>query len=218
MAIVQIIPTRMELSRLNKKLYTARRGHKLLKDKRDDMMRRFLALATEAKALREEVENSLKKSGEQFAYASSEIGEKRAKAALTAFKKDMEVNVKYENVTGVNVPDFEIKKSEKEHTLPYGFYDTSYELDIAVSEMQSVFSDLLKLAHTEKACILLSAEIEKTRRRVNALENVLIPQYSESIRYIKMKLDENERSTRIRLLKVKDKIAAEAINARKDRA
>ncbi len=218
MAVVQINPTRMELSRLNKKLYTARRGHKLLKDKRDDMMRRFLALATEAKALREKVENSLKKSGEQFAYASSVIGEKRAKAALMGFKKDMTVNVKYENITGVTVPEFEVKKSGKERLLPYGFYDTSYELDFAVWEMQSVFSDLLKLAHTEKACILLSAEIEKTRRRVNALENVLIPQYTESIRYIKMKLDENERSTRIRLLKVKDKIALEAINARKDRA
>ena len=218
MAITQINPTRMELSRLKKKLGTARRGHKLLKDKRDELMRRFLALVDEDKKLRSFVEDSLAKSNKMFALASAQIGEKEVKSAFLIPGQKTELDVKFENITGVTVPKFNRKEGDGKNVPTYGFIDTSYELDEAVSELSKVFSDMLELAGKEKACMMLASEIEKTRRRVNALEHVLIPQYEEKIRYIKMKLDENERSTQIRLIKVKDMIVAEAIASRQDRA
>lgn len=218
MAITQINPTRMELSRLKKKLDTARRGHKLLKDKRDELMRRFLILVDENKKLRSLVEKSIIKANKMFALASAQIGEKEAKSAFVIPGQKTELDVKFENITGVSVPVFTKRNRDTETALPYGFIDTSYELDEAVSELSSVFSDMLELAGKEKACMMLASEIEKTRRRVNALEHVLIPQYEEKIRYIKMKLDENERSTQIRLIKVKDMIVAEAIASRQARA
>lgn len=206
MAGTQVNPTRMELTRLKKKLVTARRGHKLLKDKRDELMRRFLELVKENKALRAKVEKNISAANSDFALAEAVIGEAEVKTALLAPKQSVKTEVSYRNVMGVEVPEFDYKTrtAEASDIYSYGFMSTSSELDNAVSSLAEVFPDMLRLAEIEKSCMLMAAEIEKTRRRVNALEYVMIPDYMEKIRYITMKLDENERSTQIRLLKVKD--------------
>ena len=197
MATTQINPTRMELTRLKKKLVTARRGHKLLKDKRDELMRQFLELVKENKALRKKVENGI---------ASSIMGDAEVKTALLVPKQTVTVDVSMKNVMSVEVPKFTYKTrtADENDIFSYGFATTSADLDNAVKGLSEVFTDMLRLAEVEKACSLMASEIEKTRRRVNALEHVMIPDYTEKIRYITMKLDENERSTQIRLLKVKD--------------
>ncbi len=206
MAATQVNPTRMELTRLKKKLVTARRGHKLLKDKRDELMRRFLELVKENKELRKKVERGISESNKAFANASAVIGEAEVKTALLAPKQSVTVEVASENIMSVDVPEFEYKTrtADKNDIFSYGFAATSAELDFAVASLSEVFPDMLRLAEVEKSCALMAAEIEKTRRRVNALEHVMIPEYMENIRYITMKLDENERSTQIRLIKVKD--------------
>lgn len=210
MASAQINPTRMELTRLKKKLMTARRGHKLLKDKRDELMRRFMELVKENKALRAKVEKSISAANRDFALAGAVMGEAEVKTALLAPKQSVKAEVSYKNVMGVEVPEFDYKTrtADASDIYSYGFMTTASELDTAVSSLSDVFPDMLRLAEIEKSCMLMAAEIEKTRRRVNALEYVMIPDYMEKIRYITMKLDENERSTQIRLLKVKDMMIA----------
>lgn len=206
MAATQINPTRMELTRLKKRLVTARRGHKLLKDKRDELMRRFLELVKENKILRNRVEEGIAEANMNFALASAVTDDTAIKTALLAPKQSVTIEVEEKNVMSVVVPEFNYKTrtADKNDIYSYGFLTTSAELDFAVHSLSEIFPDMLKLAGVEKACLLMAAEIEKTRRRVNALEYVLIPDYTEKIRYITMKLDENERSTQIRLLKVKD--------------
>ncbi len=206
MTSTQVNPTRMELSRFKKKLMTARRGHKLLKDKRDELMRQFLELVRENQALRKKVEDGIAKANLDFALAAAVMNAASVKTALLAPKQTVTATVSNRNIMSVDVPAFQYqtRTADTSDMFSYGFVDTSSDLDRAVSSLSEVFPDMLKLAETEKACTLLAAEIEKTRRRVNALEHVLIPEYTEKIRYISMKLDENERSTQIRLLKVKD--------------
>lgn len=206
MATTQINPTRMELTRLKKKLLTARKGHKLLKDKRDELMRQFLELIKENKNLRRHVEQSISEANRKFALAAAVMGEKEVKTALLAPKQSVSVVALSKNVMSVEVPVFKYKTrtADENDIFSYGFANTSADLDDAVFALSEVFPDMLKLAEVEKSCRLMAAEIEKTRRRVNALEHVIIPDYTEKIRYITMKLDENERSTQIRLLKVKD--------------
>lgn len=212
MAIMQVNPTRMELSRLKKKLSTARRGHKLLKDKRDELMRQFLGLVQETRKLRAEAEEAMVRANENFALAAAVMGQGAVETALMCPKMTVEVEVSRRNIMSVEVPEFRaVKRSEDvSDCFSYGFLETTSELDEAVASLADVFPKLLQLAQTEKACRLLAAEIEKTRRRVNALEHVLIPQYEETIKYISMKLDENERSTQIRLLKVKEMVLDDA--------
>lgn len=206
MATTQVNPTRMELTRLKKKLVTARRGHKLLKDKRDELMRIFLDLVKENKLLRQKVEKGISDSNKAFALAAAMVGEAEVKTALLAPKQSVTVAASKENVMSVEIPRFEYKTrtADKSDIYSYGFAATSSDLDSAVKSLSEVFPDMLRLAEVEKSCALMAAEIEKTRRRVNALEHVMIPEYMEKIKYITMKLDENERSTQIRLLKVKD--------------
>ncbi len=214
MAVKQVNPTRMELSRLKKKLATARRGHKLLKDKRDELMRRFLDMIRENEALRIEVERGINAANKNFILASAVMSPQATTLALSAPRQEISAEVEYKNVMSVDIPVFSCKTrtADESDIYPYGLGATSADLDYAVTSLSEILPKLLRLAEIEKGCRLLSAEIEKTRRRVNALEHVMIPDLQDSIRFITMKLDENERSTQVRLMKVKDMMLAKAHN------
>ncbi len=212
MAVMNVNPTRMELTNLKRKLATARKGHKLLKDKRDELMRRFLELIRETKSLREEVEEKIREANSHMSVARSVMTDEEIEVALMMPSQRMGASVEEKNIMSVNVPVFkpELKSAEDGEIFSYGYAFTGGDLDAAVASLASVMPDMLRLAETEKTCRLLASEIEKTRRRVNALEHVLIPQYEETIKYITMKLDENERSSTTRLMKVKDMMLKEA--------
>lgn len=199
-------PTRMELTRLKRKLTTALRGHKLLKDKRDELMRQFLDLVRENKALRERVEDGLAQCNQNFVLARAGMSDEELNTAMMAPKQEVLLEAGSRNVMSVDVPVFRYKTrtSDPADIYAYGFAFTSADLDDAVQSLADLLPDLLRLAEVEKSCQLMAAEIEKTRRRVNALEHVMIPETQQQIRYITMKLDENERSTQTRLMKVKD--------------
>ena len=217
MAILNVNTTRMELTNLKRKLNTARRGHKLLKDKRDELMRQFLDMVKENLKLREEVENGIKNANSYMAVAGSVMQNEVLQTALLMPKQEVSLDVSEKNVMSVGIPIFEtkFKTADPQDIYSYGYAFTSGELDGAVKALADVFPKMIKLAETEKTCQLLADEIEKTRRRVNALEHVMIPRYEETIRYISMKLDENERSTTTRLMKIKDSMIAENISAEK---
>ncbi len=212
-------PTRMELTRLKGKLRTAQRGHKLLKDKRDELMKQFLETVREVRSLRAEVEDELMKVHGSFTVASALMSSQALEQALLYPKQSVELTMTFQNVMSVNVPiyDFQTKTKSDADIFPYGFAATSGELDAAVDALGRVFRKMLKLAQIEKAAQLMAEEIEKTRRRVNALEYVKIPQMQESIKYITMKLEENERANTIRLMKVKDMVLKDAIEERRAR-
>lgn len=212
MAGTQVNPTRMELTRLKKKLVTAVRGHKLLKDKRDELMRQFLDKVRENKALREEVETALVSANQNFMLARAGMPDEMLNAALLAPKQELTISAGTQNVMSVEIPDFDFKTRtpDQNDMYSYGFAFTTGDLDDAILSLSEVFPKMLKLAEVEKSCQLMAAEIEKTRRRVNALEHVMIPELQTNIKYITMKLDENERSTQIRLMKVKDMMLKEA--------
>ena len=212
MASTQVNPTRMELTRQKKKLATATRGHKLLKDKRDELMRQFLELVRENKALREKVEEGLEAVNKNFVLARASSSDQALNTALLAPKQEVYLNADTRNVMSVEIPVFttSTRSADEGDIYSYGFAFTSGDLDDAVKSLQELLPDMLRLAEVEKSCQLMAAEIEKTRRRVNALEYVMIPDAQEKIRYITMKLDENERSTQIRLMKVKDMMLEEA--------
>ncbi len=203
MANIQINPTRMELSRLKKKRIMALRGHKLLKDKRDELMKEFISLVEENKMLREKVETKLKKSNQKFFLAKSEMTEEVLAVSLLAPKQSISIDVTKRNIMGIEVPKFNYatRTPNPNDIYSYGLAFTSSGLDDAVKSLYEVFEDMLKLAEIEKSCQILASEIEKTRRRVNALEHVVIPQTEAGIKYISMKLDENERSAQVRLMK-----------------
>ncbi len=212
MATTQVNPTRMEVTRLKKKLQTAVRGHKLLKDKRDELMRQFLDLVRINMELRLKVEQGIKDANKNFVIAKAGMSEQILHTALMAPKQEVYLECDKKNVMSVEIPVFEYKTrtANANDIYSYGFAFTSNDLDDAVKSLDDILPDMLKLSETEKACQLMAAEIEKTRRRVNALEHVVIPQTQQNIKYIKMKLDENERSTQIRLMKVKDMMLEEA--------
>ena len=203
MANQNVNPTRMELTARKKKLVTAIRGHHLLKDKRDELMRQFLDLCRENMALRKKVEEGLSEANRKFVLAKSGMDDQTLAEALMAPKQEVYLKKSTRNVMSV-VFECETRTPDENDMYSYGFAFTSSDLDGAVKALSEVFKDMLRLAEVEKACRLMSAEIEKTRRRVNALEHVIIPDTQEAIRYITMKLDENERSTQVRLMKVKD--------------
>lgn len=211
MAATQVNPTRMELTRLKKKLKTAVRGHKLLKDKRDELMRQYLDLVRENMALRLKVEEGIKNANRNFVIAKAGMSEQTLHTALMAPKQEVYLECGRKNVMSVDIPVFQYKTrtADANDIYSYGFAFTSNDLDDAVKSLADILPEMLKLSETEKACQLMAAEIEKTRRRVNALEHVVIPQTEQNIRYITMKLDENERSIQIRLMKVKDMMLEE---------
>lgn len=202
----QVNPTRMELAKQKKKLATAIKGHKLLKDKRDELMRQFLDLIRENRVLRAKVEEGIAKANKDFVLARAGMEDEEVNAAFIAPRQSVTLDASIKNVMSVEVPVFEYrtKTADENDIYSYGYAFTSADLDGAVASLSEVFQDMLKLAEVEKSCQLMASEIEKTRRRVNALEHVMIPQTQEAIKYIMMKLDENERSTQIRLMKVKD--------------
>lgn len=214
MAVLNVNPTRMELTNLKRKLQTARKGHKLLKDKRDELMRQFLELVVENKQLRLKVEEGIRKANMHMSLACSTMSEESVAVALMLPSQSVTVDVGIRNIMSVNVPEFRpvFRTSQADSIYPYGFAFTSGDLDDAVKALSDIMPDMLRLAEVEKTCQLLSAEIEKNRRRVNALEHVMIPDYTDTIKYITMKLDENERSTTARLMKIKDMMLENAHN------
>ena len=212
-----INPTRMELTRLKGRLKTAQRGHKLLKDKRDELMKQFMDVVRENRALRKRVEESLMKAHGSFTVAAALMSPEMLEQSLLYPKQSVELEMTFQNVMSVDVPKYQFRTTSQDpaEVYPYGFAQTSGELDDAVDAMSRVFQDMLHLAEIEKTAQLLAEEIEKTRRRVNALEYVKIPQMQENIKYITMKLDENERANTIRLMKVKDMILKEALEEKR---
>lgn len=212
MAVMNVNPTRMQLSKLKKQLTTAVRGHKMLKDKRDELMRQFLDLVRETGELRAKVEKELVQCNAHFVNAGAVMSKEALDAALMSPKQRIDVEVSSRNVMSVDIPTFstDTRTPNEGDIFPYGFAYTSFELDDAVISLNEVLPDLIKLAEYEKSCELMSAEIEKTRRRVNSLEHVMIPRYQETIKYISMKLEENDRSSRTRLMKVKDMLLDKA--------
>ena len=212
MARLNVNPTRMVMAQLKGRLETARRGHKLLKDKQDELMRQFILLAKENRRMREQVEDALKKSFQSFSMASAVMSPEMLDNALLSTKQRIEVKVKTKNVMSVRIPDFEFQRKgllegDEASQYPYGYVQTSAELDVALEELNGVMDLLLELTRIEKSTQLMADEIESTRRRVNALEYRTIPDLEETIRYIRMRLEEEDRSTITRLLKIKEMIA-----------
>jgi V/A-type H+-transporting ATPase subunit D len=207
MAILKVNPTRMELSKLKKRHKTAVRGHKLLKDKRDEMVRQFMLLIRKNRTMRIKVEKALSSALADFVLARVAMSREAMDEALLFPLREVALQVSKTNIMSVNVPkiDYQEKKRTQEF-FPYGMLSTSAELDSASAELAHVLPTMVELAELEKTCNMLADEIEKTRRRVNALEYVMIPQLEETIKYIKMKLDENERGSLTRLMKTKDMI------------
>ncbi len=212
MASATINPTRMELTRLKGRLKTAVRGHKLLKDKRDELMKQFLEIVRKNRELRAKVEKGLERANAAFTVASALMSPEMLEQSLMYPKQSVELDMKFRNVMSVNVPvyAFHTRNEDPTEIYPYGFAQTSGELDAALEALSQVFQDMLELAEVEKTMQLLAEDIEKTRRRVNALEYVMIPDFQQKIRYISMKLDENERGNITRLMKVKEMVLQEA--------
>ena len=215
MPVLNVNPTRMELTRLKTRLRTASRGHKLLKDKRDELMKQFMDVVRENRALRRKVEEGLERANTAFAAAGAVMSPEMLEQAILYPTATVSLEMEFKNIMSVDVPVYQFHTNQGgSGAAPYGFAATSGELDDAVEALREVFQDMLHLAEVEKTSQLLAQEIEKTRRRVNALEYVKIPQMQETIKYITMKLDENERASAIRLMKVKDMILKEAIEER----
>ena len=212
MDIMNVNPTRMQMTKLKRQLQTAKRGHKMLKDKRDELMRRFIELVQENKKLREKVEAELELCNAHFVNASAVMNKKALDSAMMSSMQQTGLDITTKNIMSVDVPVFSTVTGspDKGDIYPYGFAFTSFELDDAVQSLEELLPDMIKLAEMEKSCELMSAEIERTRRRVNSLEHVMIPRYEATIKYIAMKLEENDRSSRTRLMKVKDMLLEKA--------
>jgi len=197
----------MELTRLKGRLKTAQRGHKLLKDKQDELMKKFIDYLKRNMELRLDVEKELTVAFKNFLIARAVMSSEVLEEAIMYPTQKINLEMSTKNIMSVNSPVFNLVKEENKEAssiYPYGFAATSGELDGAIFSLQEVFDKLIELAQVEKTCQLMADEIEKTRRRVNALEYVMIPQLIETVKYITMKLDENERGSRVRLMKVKD--------------
>lgn len=213
MAKLDVKPTRMELLNLKKRQKSAKRGHKLLKDKQDGLMKQFMEIIREAKALRREVEEKLGAAFKNFMFASSMMMPEMLESALLYPSAKVELEVSTKNVMSVYIPYFKIQ--QEGDILNYGYLQTSAELDISLAALQDVFPLLIKLAEIEKQAERLAAELETTRRRVNALEYKLIPDLQETLKFITMKLAENERSTIVSVMRIKAMIEAQEAAARK---
>ena len=200
--LANVNATRMELLRLKKRLNLAWRGHKLLKDKRDELMRQLLEVIDEVKELRLSIEKEFQSIVERFVLARASMGPYQVEQELLLPVKKISVSISKRNIIGVHVPVY--AKEVSGDIIPYGYMNTSGEMDIALNDFDKSIENLLDLAEKEKAVQLMAMEIEETRRRVNVLEYKLIPSIIETIRFITMKLDEAERSNTVRLMKVRD--------------
>lgn len=206
MAKMNVNPTRMELRQLKTRLKTATRGHKLLKDKSDEMIRQFMVYVRENKRLREEIEAELSSALKGFTLARAVSSNAVIEEAVMMPATKAEISLSSDNVMSVEVPSISVVEHEGQDKYPYSFDTVTSELDASIGTLSTLLVKLVKLAEVEKTCNMLADEIEKNRRRVNALEYVMIPQIEETIKYINMKLDENERASTIRLMKVKSMI------------
>lgn len=206
MAKMNVNPTRMELRRFKTRLKTATRGHKLLKDKSDEMIRQFMVYVRENKRLREEIEAELSIALKGFTLARAVSSNAVIEEAVMMPATKAEISLSSDNVMSVEVPSISVVEHEGQDKYPYSFDTVTSELDASIGTLSTLLVKLVKLAEVEKTCNMLADEIEKNRRRVNALEYVMIPQIEETIKYINMKLDENERASTIRLMKVKSMI------------
>ena len=206
MVKLNVNPTRMELTRLKKQLTTASRGHKLLKDKQDELMRRFILLVKKNNVMRAEVEEELQQAMKNFSVADALLNDKYIEELLAVPKERVTFDVIEKDVMSVKVPimNFQHEKDLADGPLEYGFLNSNDELDQSIKKFTKVLPKLLELTEIEKTCQLMAKEIEKTRRRVNALEYMTIPQLEETIYFIKMKLEENERAEVTRMIKVKN--------------
>lgn len=207
-----ITPTRMVLNQQKARLKTALRGHKLLKDKRDELMRQFMDVVRKNRELRTRVEEGLTEAFSALTVASAIMSPDMLEQAILYPRQSVELSMQFKNIMSVNVPEYDFKTKTEDigDIYPYGFAQTSGELDDALAILSRVFEDMLELAQVEKTMQLMAEEIEKTRRRVNALEYVMIPEAQENIKYISMKLEENDRSSKVRLMKVKDMVLEKA--------
>lgn len=205
MARLNVNPTRMELKKLKARLSTAVRGHKLLKDKSDEMVRRFTLIIKENKRLREEVETALSSTMKQFSIARSVTSSYEVETAFAMPSVAVKAECRTESVMGVDVPKLSLAKEKRSDGLPYSYSEITGEADYSVQMVSDLLPKMLELAAVEKTVRMLADEIERNKRRVNALEYVMIPQLQETIKYIKDKLDENERAAVVRLMKVKSK-------------
>ena len=206
MARLNVNPNRMELSRLKRRLSVAKRGHKLLKDKQDALIKAFLEKARAGKELREAVEKELAECYGTFVLSRAQTTPEILEQALIFPGAKSTLSVQWHNVMSVMVPEYDVK--QEGNPVNYGFVNVPLLLDAALEQFSSLIVRLLHLAAEEKAIRLMAGEIERTRRRVNALEYVMIPNLAETIRYISMKLDEQERSTLSRLMKIKEIVSA----------
>ncbi|MFC4771801.1 V-type ATP synthase subunit D [Enterococcus hermanniensis] len=206
MVKLNVNPTRMELTRLKKQLNTASRGHKLLKDKQDELMRRFIQLIKKNNQLRTEVEGALQQAMQNFSMADALLSDKYIEELVAVPKERVTLDVVEQDILSVKVPimHFNYERALADGPLEYGFLNSNDELDQSIQKFTEVLPKLLKLTEIEKTCQLMAKEIEKTRRRVNALEYLTIPQLEETIYFIQMKLEENERAEVIRMIKVKN--------------
>lgn len=211
MAILNVNPTRMELSRLRKRLATATRGHKLLKDKQDELVRQFIDLVKKNQSLRQKMEENLKKGMQEYVLASSSIADHVLQEIFTIPLNTISLDVQSKSIMNTEVPVFNTLYKEESNVdeLSYGFLTTTSEIDLALSHLDSMVPFMMQLAEIEKTCQLIANEIEVTKRRVNALEYLTIPNLSETIQYIENTLDENERGNVTRLMKVIDILAME---------
>lgn len=205
MARLNVNPTRMEMKKLKARLDTAVRGHKLLKDKSDEMVRRFSVIIKQNKALRDEVEKELSETLKQFSVARSVTPAYQAEAAFAMPSVSVTAECGTAGIMGVEVPALNVVNEKRSDGLPYAYAEITGEADYSVERAAALIPKMLKLAEIEKTVRMLADEIERNKRRVNALEYVMIPQLQETIKYIKSKLDENERAAVIRLMKVKNK-------------
>ncbi|NLW59515.1 MAG: V-type ATP synthase subunit D [Firmicutes bacterium] len=200
---IRVNPNRMELTRLKKRLATAVRGHKLLKDKLDELMKDFFDLVEENRNLRRQVEENLDTALGGLAMARAVISRSVLEAAITTSRGEAALQARTVSRMGVEVPLFQLAMTPALGN-GFGMTETSAEFDEAIDLLANSFQTMIELAQVEKTVELMAAEIERTRRRVNALEYVLIPQLRTQIKYITMKLEENERANLVRLMKVKD--------------
>lgn len=203
MVRLNVKPTRMELNNLKERLKTAERGHKLLKDKRDELMRRFISLIRENNQLRKEVESYLIDNLKAFAVAKSLKNSLMVEELFSIPSKKIELFVEKENIMSVTVPRMHMNITSQNENSEYSYLSSNSEMDDVFATMNSLIDKLLRLAEVEKTCQLMADEIEKTRRRVNGLEYSIIPNLSETIHYIELKLEEAERANLVRIMKVK---------------
>lgn len=204
--LLHVNPNRMELLRLKKRLVIAKRGHKLLKDKRDALIQKFIHLVKENKTIREEVEEKLMKGYSIFSNVTSLMSKITLEETLMFPKAKSFIEIDFKNIMSVNVPKY--KYICKGNYYTYSLIETTAELDLALRNFYEILPLMLKLAELEKAVSLLANEIEKTRRRVNALEYILIPDLENTIKFITMKLDEMARSTTSAIMRIKEIIRA----------